>query len=345
MRWTANHLLVVLKAVAMFAALSSFVPVAAAEPIRQAWFTQFIPFIPEPHLVKPYQRPMRRAKTEIIEFNSAPFPYEGKVPKTDQPFLNVAADGRLGHRSFSGNVHWQDETYFDPRVLLHVPKGFDIRRPGLVVLFFHGHGATLKRDVLKRQRVAEQISRSGINAVLVAPQLAFNAADSSIGKLWQTGGCRRLLDEASGHLAEMLGGKGAAADFAKMPVVIVGYSGGYVAAANCLRRGRLGDRVRGVVLLDGLYGEIQTFENWLTRNRSGFFVSSYTGYTASNNARLRQSLEDDSIATAEFLAPELAKGSVVFLATSQATHRQYVNAAWRENPIADILQRAHQFVR
>src|SRR4051812_13633358 len=53
--------------------------------------------------------------TKLVEFDAAPFPYEG---------------GR--------------GSYHDRRVLLHIPKGFDARRPGVMVLFFHGHRATLE---------------------------------------------------------------------------------------------------------------------------------------------------------------------------------------------------------
>ena len=49
----------------------------------------------------------------------------------------------------------------------------------MIVVFFHGNGATLERDVRDRQLVPQQISDSGVNAVLLAPQLAVNAADSS----------------------------------------------------------------------------------------------------------------------------------------------------------------------
>src|SRR5690606_34691558 len=111
------------------------------------------------------------------------------------PFLNVRDSGRLGHRTFSGRVYWADSTYSDNRVLLHVPRGFDTHRPGVIVMFFHGHGATLERDVLARQRVPEQITESGLNAVLVAPQFAVDARDSSAGKLWTAQGFRRFLDE------------------------------------------------------------------------------------------------------------------------------------------------------
>ena len=74
-------------------------------------------------------------------------------------------------------------------------RHFDARKPGVIVVFFHGNGATLERDVRDRQMVPQQISDSGVNAVLLAPQLAVDAADSSAGKFWQPGGLKRFVDE------------------------------------------------------------------------------------------------------------------------------------------------------
>ena len=51
------------------------------------------------------------------------------------------------------------------------PRHFDARKPGVIVVFFHGNGATLERDVRDRQLVPQQISDSGVNAVLLAPQI------------------------------------------------------------------------------------------------------------------------------------------------------------------------------
>lgn len=343
MRRSADQLL--LLALGGLLLLASALPATAADRAHQAWLAVVTPAAPEPHLVESRAKPTRQSKTELLAFASAPFPYHGTVPGTDEPFLNVEENGRLGHRSGRGNVHWNDQTYSDPRVLLHIPKGFDIRRPGLIVLFFHGHGATLERDVLHRQRVADQVSRSGANAVLVAPQLAFDAADSSAGKLWESGGCRQLLAEASKRLAQMLASPKAERSFASMPVVIVAYSGGFLPTASCLQRGGLNARVRGVVLLDGLYGDTAVFERWLLSDRSAFFISSYTGSTAGNNLRLRQILEQNTVATSDNLQPRLAKGSVAFLATANVSHRDFVTAAWTEHPLADVLKRAGAFAR
>ncbi len=93
--------------------------------------------------------PVAQAKTELIEFATAPFPYEGVVPGTEQPFLNVVEGEQKGHRTSRGAVLWEDETFNDNRVLVHIPSGFDINRPAVMVVFFHGHGANLTRDVLE----------------------------------------------------------------------------------------------------------------------------------------------------------------------------------------------------
>ena len=66
-----------------------------------------------------------------------------------------------------------------------------------MVVFFHGHGANLAQDVRDRQQVPAQITAAGVNAVLVAPQLAVNAADSSAGKSGsRTVSGKRFLDES-----------------------------------------------------------------------------------------------------------------------------------------------------
>jgi hypothetical protein len=109
----------------------------------------------------PYQRSAHEDQTALIGLKSSAFPYYGNNPRTDAPFLNVSNGDRKGHRSFSGRVFWQDETFNDNRVLMHVPEHFDVNKPGVIVVFFHGNGATLERDVRDRQRVPQQISESG----------------------------------------------------------------------------------------------------------------------------------------------------------------------------------------
>src|ERR1700720_3383279 len=286
----------------------------------------------------PYERPAREDQTTLVSLKSSAFPYFGNNPKTDEPFLNISKGDRRGHRSFNGRVYWQDETYNDNRVLMHVPENFDVRKPGVIVVFFHGNGATLERDVRDRQLLPQQISDSGANAVLLAPQLAVDAADSSAGKFWQPGGLKRFVTESADHLAKLYGDPGAAKAFANLPVIIVGYSGGFVPAAWSLEVGGLGNRVRGVFLLDAVYGELDKFASWIVNNRSGFFVSAYTRYTRRHDRELMQMLRQKGVAISEDMNGPLRSGSVVFVKTPEGvTHRDYVTHAWTENPVKEVL--------
>jgi hypothetical protein len=287
----------------------------------------------------PYGRSApREDRTTLVSLKSSAFPYLGNNPHTDEPFLNISRGGRRGHRSYGGRVYWQDETFSDSRVLMHVPENFDVRKPGVIVVFFHGNGATLERDVRDRQLVPRQISESGANAVLLAPQLAVDAADSSAGKFWQPGAFKRFIAESADHLAELYGDPRAAKAFADMPIVIVGYSGGFMPTAWSLDVGGLSNHVRGVLLLDAVYGELDKFASWIESNRSGFFVSSYTHYTRRHDRDLMQMLKEKGVTVSEEIDAPLHPGSVVFTETPEGvTHRDYVTHAWTDNPVKEVL--------
>jgi hypothetical protein len=290
----------------------------------------------EPQL--PYKRSPRDDLTTLVSMKSSAFPYFGTNPASDAPFLNISKGDRRGHRSYSGRVFWQDETYNDSRVLMHVPEHFDVRKPGVIVVFFHGNGATLERDVRDRQMVPKQITDSGANAVLLAPQMAVDAADSSAGKFWQPGGFKRFMAESADHLARATGDPNSARAFANMPIVIVGYSGGFLPTAWSLEVGGISDRVRGVVLLDAIYGEMDKFASWIENHRSGFFVSAYTRGTARRDRELMSMLRQKGISVAEDMDGPLRPGSVVFVETADGiTHRDYVTHAWTRDPLKDVL--------
>jgi hypothetical protein len=286
--------------------------------------------------------PMQQAMTTLAPFDSAPFPFDGGSTKR---FYNVSDEGRRGHRTFRGRVIWEKDAYSDPRVLLHIPKGFDVNKPSVMVVFFHGHGATLTRDVLTRQQVPAQISEAGANAVLVAPQLAFDARDSSPGKLWEPGAFARFIREAGEQLTRLYGDPRVGRTFANMPIIVVAYSGGYLTAASSLSRGGLKNRVRGVVLLDALYGELDKFASWINTNRSGFFVSAYTRSTQRRNAELEHMLSERDVTFGTALkSNNRLDGSVTFLqAREDVRHRDFVNHAWGDMPIRDILSRLPEY--
>ena len=278
------------------------------------------------------------AKTELIAFATAPFPYDGVRPGTDRPFLDVVNGRQKGHRTARGSVLWQDQTFSDNRVLLHIPGGFSIDKPAVMVVYFHGHRANLSRDVLQRQKLPEQVSLSGMNAVLVAPQFAVDAANSSPGRFGEPGGFARFLDEAGRKLAALHGKPAAAKHFAAMPVILVAYSGGYLPASWSLRQGGAGKRLRGVVLLDALYGELGSFAQWIKKTQSAVFISAYTGSTRRQHRELAQRLEAENVRYTTELGTHLWRGRVALLATDdEVNHQDFVTRAWTANPVADVL--------
>ena len=281
----------------------------AAEPsglLGTDRFQQF-PRVQQVRLLSP---PVKEPVTKLVEFGTSPFPYAG------------------AHRPYN-----------DRRVLLHIPAGFDTRRPAVMVLFFHGHGATLERDVRDRQKVPEQISASGMNAVLVAPQFAVDAADSSVGRFSEPGAVARFVSEAAEKLALLDGDPLSAEKFATMPIIIVGYSGGFLTTAYSLAVGGLNkNRVRSVVLLDAVYGELDKFARWIENNRSAFFVSSYTHLTKRHNDDFERILAGSGVPIKREISADLGKGSVTFV-EADLPHRDYVTHAWANYPIKDILNR------
>ena len=277
-------------------------------------------------------------KTKLVEFDSAPFPYDG--PVTGRSTSYAAEDGETRKRAARGRLFRQKNAYDDRRVLLHIPKSFDANRPAVMVVFFHGHRATLTRDVLNRQQVAAQISASGVNAVLVAPQFAVAASDSSPGNLGEPGGFKRFIDEAGKQLTRLHGNAASARTFSNMPVVIVAYSGGYLASAWSLHHGGAKNRVRGLVLLDALYGDLDKFASWIAGNKQAFFVSAYTGSTRRRNGELMKMLEERDVMYVTEMTPHNRRDNVFFLATGpEVNHTDFVTNAWAADPIADVLRK------
>jgi hypothetical protein len=291
--------------------------------------------------------PLGASKTALAPFDVTPFPYDGQVPEKNRPFLDVIEGGRRGHYSArGGGTYWEDQTYSDRRVLLHIPRGFDPRRPALIVVFFHGNEATLTRDVRNRQEVPRQVTESGLNAVLVAPQFAVNALDSSSGRFWEPGVFGEFLDEAVERLTQLYGDERARGAFHGAPVVITAYSGGYNPAAFILHFGRTDARLRGVVLFDAPFGDHDKFADWLAKRPPAFFVSTFGKAARDENALLQRMLTERGVRFQNTLPTNLTRGSVSFVAgDDEIKHLDFMTEAWVKDPLKVVLQRIRGFSR
>lgn len=283
--------------------------------------------------------PLKEAKTQLIAFNASAFPYRGIVPDTNKPFLDKRDGKRLGHTNLHGDVCWEDTTYSDRRSLLYLPQGYNPQQPGLIVLFLHGQGATLERDVMQRQAVPRQIAESGKNVALVAPQLAVDAADSSAGNFWRPGHFATYIDEAAERLMRLYGDKRAGPHFNASPVVIVSYSGGYLSTAFALQRGGAVYRVKGVILMDSLYGDEDKFAGWVAaRRQMGFLLSAFTESTREENSTLQALLAKRRIPYVSSLPPKLNPGTMAFVPCGGLEmHGDFVTHAWANDPLKQAL--------
>jgi len=157
--------------------------------------------------------------------------------------------------------------YKDRTVIVFVPHHFRCGRGDSVsmLVHFHGHGTTADKALVSHE-LREQLFDSKQNAILVVPQGPVNSADSSCGKLEQPLGLARMLDE----LLEVMATPDAREALARTAiprgahvgtVCISAHSGGYHAAAMCVKHG--GVEINEVFLFDALYNEADVFKAWV----------------------------------------------------------------------------------
>jgi hypothetical protein len=182
--------------------------------------------------------------------------------------------------------------------------------------------------------------------VLVAPQFAHDALDSSAGSFWTPGVFRQFLDEADGKLADAFGEPKKREAFAKLPVVLVAYSGGYNPAAYALHLGGADKRIAGIVLFDAVYAEEEKFAGFLKRHRKAFFFSTYSKSAAAGNANIRKLLDAAHVAYSMKTPKALTPGSITFFAADPETvHDDFMTSAWVSDPLQWVLAKIPGYPR
>ncbi len=238
----------------------------------------------------------------------------------------------------------------DDTVIVFVPERYRFRaEEGISALVhFHGHNSSAERAIAAHA-LREQLVDSRQNAVLVVPQLALFAADSSCGQLTSPGALARLLGGALSTAAKT--GRATLGD-ARFPerahlgrVCLSAHSGGYHAAACSLRNG--GVEVSETYLFDALYAESDVFREWVLARRGDpatsrhKLVSYFTpgAATESLNNGLRAALERSGVLVSEELREgelsrrDLSHAGAVFVRTEVA----HSSVTWETNALRDVL--------
>lgn len=194
----------------------------------------------------------------LVHLATAPFPDPSR------------ANGHwYGNQFFSAQAHYSDNS-----VAIFIPKHFHASDKVDFLVHFHGWRHTVA-GTLGEYHLIDQLDASDKNVILVVPQGPFNAPDSSGGKLEDTNGFARFMDDVvatvknSGALGQT--------NFDIGNIIISGHSGGYKVMAAIVDHGGLSDKIKEVWLFDALYAGRENFVAW-QRAEHGRLLDIYTDH-------------------------------------------------------------------
>ena len=108
-----------------------------------------------------------------MPFDTSPFPYRGNKPSDGQPFMDKVENGRRRHTCRAAYIAGRRGVRQPEHPALH-PQGL-CPSPRALIGVLH-NGTELMRDTTA-SAMPQQLAASGLDAVLVAPQFALDAAD------------------------------------------------------------------------------------------------------------------------------------------------------------------------
>ncbi len=216
---------------------------------------------------------------------------QGRILRVHLASAPFPDPGRQNGYQYEDTVYPADPHYMDSSVAVFVPPGFRSNGPVDLVFFFHGWNSSID-DEQQRFDLYRQFSQSRARAILVLPELAWNAPDSFGGKLEDKGGFARMVDE----LLEKLLAK----DVVRVPragnIVLAGHSGAYRVVAQILVNGDLAANVKEVWLFDALYALTDDFDDWIESTGGKFVsVSAADGQETTDVDALITSLRNDKV--------------------------------------------------
>lgn len=152
------------------------------------------------------------------------------------------------------------------------------------MFYFHGNFETIATAPVKFD-LYRQFTESGVNALLILPETAFNTPDNFGGKLEEPEGFKRLTEE----LLAYINGSGICTSGGLGSIVLTGHSGAHRVMAKVLQLGGYPRKIREVILFDALFDEVETFAEWpgLFRSRLAV-VYTKNGRTEENTAKLKE---------------------------------------------------------
>jgi hypothetical protein len=201
---------------------------------------------------------------------------------------------------------------------IFIPKNFRVTDKVDFVVHFHGWRHTVA-GTLPEYNLVNQFAASGKNAILIVPQGPYNVPDSFDGKLEDTNGFVRFMDEVVSKLKSS--GALGQSNFELGNIILSGHSGGFHVMAAILNHGGLSDKIKETWLFDALYAGTDDYAGW-QKAENGRLLNIYTdhGGTRGETLNLMATYRTNDVS---FFAAEdvnavpdnLATNKIVFLHT------------------------------
>ena len=212
-------------------------------------------------------------------------------------------NGHVGNQVFYNAA----DHYNDSHVLIIAPKKLHTDKRVDLIFWFHGWHNNIDSAAAYYQLTRQLIS-SGMNAVLVMPEAAKDAADSYGGKLEKPGVFRALVEDV---LQELKNKKLIGAHCASGHILLGGHSGGGEVISYIVENGQI--EINEVVLFDALYDGTEKFMVWIKSDTAHRFIHLFTDYgygPKDESQRMITKLKQEQIPFLETEESDLTPGEI-----------------------------------
>lgn len=194
----------------------------------------------------------------------------GKMVITHLHNASFPDTGRANGHTYDSTFYSAKDHYMDSTVAVFIPKGFKSGSSINLVIHFHGWNNNVD-STFAQYNLVKQFVESGKNALLIVPGGAVNVPDSYGGKLEETNGFKRFINE----LMDTLYARKVISNEKIGKIILSGHSGGFRVMAYILMRGGLTKYIKEVYIFDALYADKEKFIHWFD-NYNGKLIDIYT---------------------------------------------------------------------
>lgn len=210
---------------------------------------------------------MQISAQKVLKTDSSDIGLLIKTATTYAPFPEQARKTgfRLNTINYPAAAHYQDST-----VAIFIPKHFEPTDSIDYIVHLQGWWAEID-DVLEHSQIAEQLSESRKNAILIVPQGPKNVPDTYGGKLEKKDGFKMFMHAIHHTIIKHLGCQ----EQQIGNIVLSGHGGGFRMIGYILMNGGMRERIKEAWVFDDLYDQLAIFSTWMERY-DGRFINLFT---------------------------------------------------------------------